>query len=327
MGVIFKSFGHFIPNHGVTNAELAQRYGITEEWIVDRTGIEERKYFFDGTTSDMIVNAALQCLSATNIKPKDIDCIIVATMTPDYYCPSTAAIVHQKLNTKDAWGFDIMAACSGYIYALQIASSLITSNSYKTILVCGADKMSSCIDPTDRKTVLVLSDGAGVSLLQRSEINNDIIDIICKLDSTLAMDVNILYGGSKRPLTKENISENKHYLRFTGKGIFENGISLMYQVITEIMQKNNLTFDDIDFIIPHQSNKRMIEVLARRLAIPIEKFIINIDYIGNTSAASIPIAISESIEKGKLKGNMKILLTSIGAGFTYAASLIKINVG
>ena len=300
MGIVFTAFGHFVPDNTVSNTELSLRYNVTEDWIIDRTGIDQRHYYLEGATSDMIVKAALRCLSKADVKADDIDCIIVATMTPDYYCPSTAAIVHQKLNTKNACGFDIMAACSGYIYALQIASSLIASNSYKTILVCGADKMSSCIDTKDRRTVLVLSDGAGVSLLQHSETNNNLIDIVCKLDSTHATDVSILYGGSKMPLTKENISEDKHYLRFTGKGIFDNGVSLMYQVITEIMEKNNLSFDDIDFIIPHQSNKRMIEVLAQRLSLPIEKFIINIDYIGNTSAASIPIAISRINRKWEI---------------------------
>ena len=326
MGTIIKSFGHFIPEQSLTNAELATRFDISNEWIIERTGIEERKYFTEGATSDMIVKAALQCLSKANIEAKDIDCIIVATMTPDYYCPSTAAIVHQKLDTKNAWGFDIMAACSGYIYALQLATSLINSNAYKNILVCGADKFSSIIDPLDRKTVLVFADGAGISLLKYSETDNDIADTICKLDSTYAMDVNMLYGGSQTPLTKENIIEDKHYLRFSSKRIFEHGIVLMQNVIEEILSKNSITFNDIDFIVPHQANKRMIEALAQRLAIPIEKFIINIEHIGNTSAATIPIAISQALTTGKLKGNEKILLASVGAGFTYAASLITLNI-
>lgn len=325
MGTILKSFGHFIPEQRVTNTELAKRFDVTEEWIIERTGIEERKYFTGGATSDMIVNAALQCLGKTDIEAEDIDCIIVATMTPDYYCPSTAAIVHQKLDTKNAWGFDIMAACSGYIYALELAASLINSTAYKNILVCGADKFSSIIDPLDRKTVLVFADGAGVSLLQYSETDNDIADTICKLDSTYAMDVNMLYGGSLTPLTKENIVEDKHYLCFSSKRIFEHGIALMQNVIEEILNKNNITFNDIDFIVPHQANKRMIEALAQRLAVPIEKFIINIEHIGNTSAATIPIAISQALTTGKLKGNEKLLLASVGAGFTYAASLITLK--
>ncbi|MDZ4071403.1 MAG: beta-ketoacyl-ACP synthase 3 [Sediminibacterium sp.] len=325
MGTIIKSFGHFIPTQCLTNSELAKRFDITEEWIIERTGIEERKYFAEGATSDMILKAALQCLSKTNVEPKDIDCIIVATMTPDFYCPSTAAIVHQKLETKNAWGFDIMAACSGYIYALELAASLINSNAYKNILVCGADKFSSIIDPLDRKTVLVFADGAGVSLLQYSELENNITDILCKLDSTYAMDVNMLNGGSQTPLTKKNIVEDNHYLRFSSKRIFEHGITLMQNAIEEILKRNKITFADIDFIIPHQANKKMIEVLAQRLVIPIEKFIINIERIGNTSAATIPIAISQALETKMLKGNERLLLASVGAGFTHAASLITLK--
>ena len=325
MGVIIKSFGHFIPEKKVTNAELAKRFNITEKWILERTGIEERRYFKDGTTSDMIVNAALQCLSHADISPKDIDCVIVATMTPDYYCPSTAAIVHQKLNTENAWGFDIMAACSGYIYGLQLGRSLINSNTYKNILVCGADKMSSCIDPNDRKTVLVLADGAGVSLLQYSETHNEIIDVLCKLESTHAMDVTIENGGSSTPLTKANIKEGRHYLRFNSKTVFDNGIRLMENAIKDILATSKTDFNSIDFIVPHQANKRMVEILAHRFSIPIQKFIINIEHLGNTSAGTIPIAVSEALENGKLKGNEKLLLASVGAGFTYAAALIQLN--
>jgi 3-oxoacyl-[acyl-carrier-protein] synthase-3 len=325
MGVILKSFGHFIPGHTVTNAELAERYGLTQEWIVERTGIEERKYFLDGATSDMVVMAALQCLSTTDVKPAEIDCIIIATMTPDYYCPSTAAIVHQKLATCNACGFDIMAACSGYLYGLQLGSALINAGTYKNILVCGADKMSSCIDPKDRKTVLVLADGAGVSLLQYAETRNDIIDVLCKLDSTHAMDVGIKNGGSYAPLTATNMAGDDYFLRFNNKGIFENGIRLMERAIIALFEKNKVDSGSIDFIVPHQANKRMIEVLAQRLSIPIEKFIINIEHIGNTSAGTIPIAISEALAQRKLKGNERLLLASVGAGFTYAAGLITLN--
>lgn len=325
MGTILKSFGHFIPEQRVTNTELAKRFDVTEEWIVERTGIEERKYFTNGATSDMIVNAALQCLGKTDIAAEDIDCIIVATMTPDYYCPSTAAIVHQRLDTKNAWGFDIMAACSGYIYALQLATSLINSNSYKNILVCGADKMSSCIDPNDRKTVLLLADGAGVSLLQYSEMDNNIIDNICRLNSFHIADIKMEAGGSSTPATINNISQRKQFLRFESKTIFDTAISLMQQVTKEILDRNKISFDDIDFIVPHQANKRLIEGLAKKLKLPIEKFIINVEQVGNTSAGTIPIAISDALQSKKLKGNERLLLVAVGAGYTYGSSLIHLN--
>ena len=325
MGVKLKSFGHYIPQHKVTNAELAERFAISEDWILERTGIEARSYLLEGATSDMIIAAALNCLAKTDCTPSDIDCIIVATMTPNYYCPSTAAIVHQKLGTVNAFGFDIMAACSGYLYALQLATALINSKTYKNILICGADKFSSIIDPNDRKTVLVFADGAGVTLAQYDENSNDVLGVVCKLDSTNAMDINTQNGGSQSPITVKNISDENHYLRFKNKTIFENGVALLQNVIEEIMLKNQLGFDAIDYIVPHQANRRMIEVLAQRLNLPIEKFIINIEAIGNTSAATIPIAISEALENGKLKGNEQLLLASVGAGFTYAASVIKLD--
>lgn len=324
MGVEIIGWGHFIPQTSLTNSELAERFNVTTDWILERTGIEERKYYSDGATSDMIVNAALSCLQQSKLSPAEIDCIIVATMTPDHYCPSTAAFVHQKLGTNNAWGFDIMAACSGFLYGLQLATSLIKSGSYKKILVCGADKFSSIVDPTDRKTTLIFADGAGVSILQNSSTDNNVIDTICKLDSSNHLDITMTVGGSKTPITFDNISQGKHYLRFENKNIFNNGIQLMQEVATEILQKHNMTFDDVDYIVPHQANKRMIEELAKILNLPIDKFIINVEQIGNTSAGTIPIAISEALQNGKLKGNEKLLLVSVGAGYTYSASLINL---
>lgn len=325
MGVKIIGWGHFIPNIAIKNSELARRFSLSEDWIMERTGIQERRYFSEGATSDMIVYATLQCLQQTKISPSDIDCIIVATMTPDHYCPSTATFVHQKLGTNNAWGFDIMAACSGYLYALQLATSLINANSYKTILICGADKFSSIIDPNDRKTVLIFADGAGVSLLQQSSTENHVIDTICKLDSTNYTDISIEVGGSQNPATVENISNGKHFLQFMSKTVFNTGISLMQNIAHEILNKHNLSFDDIDFIVPHQANKRMIETIAKNLDLPIEKFIINVEQIGNTSAGTIPIAISEALQTGKLKGNEKLLLVSVGAGYTYSASLLNLK--
>ncbi len=325
MGVVLKSFGHFIPKDSLRNAELAVRFGITEQYIVEKTGIEQRAYNTGGAASDMIVAAAKNCLKLAGISPIEIDCVLVATMTPDYYCPSTASVVHHKLGTDNASGFDIMASCSGYIYALQLASSLIAAGTYKNILLCGAEKFSSVIDPQDRKTVLIFADGAGVTLVQHSENENDVIDTLCKLDSASNMDVNIMLGGSKAPLTKENVTDGNRFVRFSSRDIFDNGVILFKRVIEEALSRNRLTFDDIDYIIPHQANKIMIETVAKALKVPIEKFIVNIENIGNTGAATIPIAISQGLESGKLKGGEKVLLASVGAGFTYAAGIIKLQ--
>lgn len=325
MGVAVTGWGHFIPEHRVTNAELAVRFGITEEWILSRTGIEERRYFNEGATSDMIVRAAKVCLLQAGIASSEVDCIIVATMTPDYLCPSTAAVVQNKIGADNAYGFDLMAACSGYLYAMQVAAALINSGTHKTVLVCAADKFSSIIDPQDRKTVLVFADGAGVCLLQQSDTLNHVGRSICRLDGSRHQDILMAAGGSQCPATALLVAEGSHFLRFRSKSISTDAVSLLSQVIREFLDKNDLSFDDVDYVVPHQANKRMIEALAAEFGLPIEKFIINIERVGNTSAATIPIAISQALENGQLRGNEKLLLASVGAGYTYAASLLDLT--
>jgi len=292
MGIEFSKFGHFIPEKRLTNAKLAIRFNITEEWIEQRTGINERRYFKDGCTSDMIFRAVKNAgVEAGYLE--SIDCIIVATMTPDKYCPSTAAVLQAKLGINHTFAFDIMAACSGFIYALQIADGLIRSSKYKKILVVGADKMSSIVDENDRKTALIFSDGAGFAVLQECVGPGQIVDCFCSLDSNISEAVVIPHGGSLQPIRESNIRERNQYLRFTSKEVYEGGLELFEKAINELLVRNDLSYDDIDLIVPHQANKRMIEELARRMGIPIEKFYINIEFIGNTSAATIPIALSE----------------------------------
>ncbi len=323
MGTIFKSFGHFIPETRITNKELAGRFDISEEWILERTGIEERRYFDGGGTSDMAVLAANRCLEKTDLSPTDIDLIIIATITPDHQCPSTAALVHQKLRTSNSSGFDIVAACSGFLYALELGQSLIETKKYKNILIAGADKLSSCIDWNDRKTTLIFADGAGVCLLQHSDTQNQIEDTYCRLDSNCADYIVTPNGGSASPINEKNVFEQNHYMRFHNKDIFIKGVKLFEKSINEVLKRNNLTSEDIDLIIPHQANKRIIEKISEDLNIPISKFFINVEKNGNSSAATIPIGLSEISAQGKLKG--KILLVSIGAGFTYAASILQFD--
>lgn len=321
MGTIFKAFGHFIPEKRITNTELAKRFAISEEWINDRTGIKERKYFESGGTSDMALYATQSAFSGFGIDKNDVDCIIVATMTPDHYCPSTAALLQGKLGINHTFAFDIMAACSGYLYALQLADSLIQTKKYSNILVVGADKFSAIIDPNDRKTTLIFADGAGCTLLSYSENHNNVTDTVCYLDSSISSAVMIPNGGSAKPINQAVFDEQNHFLRFTSKEVYEGGIQLFVTAIERILAKNNITLDDIDLFIPHQANRRMIEELARRLSVPLEKFYINVDYIGNTSAATVPIALSQARQENKLKGT--VLLASVGAGFAYAASILK----
>lgn len=321
MGTVISALGHFIPETTITNSMLADRFGITEEWIHERTGIIERRYFEGGATSDMIVRAIANA-SLTEEQRDAIDCIIVATMTPDHNCPSTAAIVQHKIGINNSFSFDIMAACSGFIYALQLADSLLLTHKYRQILVIGADKFSSIIDYNDKKTALIFADGAAYCLLTYSKEQTQIIDTICKLDSTLCKSVLVPNGGSAHPINERTFLEQEHFLRFTDKKVFNAGIDLFEKIIIEILQKNQLTLNDIDIIVPHQANRRMLEALASKMGIPIDKIFINIDYIGNTSAATIPIALSQLHQQNKLKGT--ILLISVGAGFTYAASILKL---
>jgi 3-oxoacyl-[acyl-carrier-protein] synthase-3 len=274
----------------------------------------------------MIVRAAQLSLAKAGIDKTEIDCIIVATMTTDYPCPSTAAVVHHKLKTNNAWGFDAMAACSGFLYGLQIASALINAGVHKNVLLCAADKMSSIIDPLDKKTAIIFGDGAGVVLLKQTDTEgNEIIDTICKLDSTDYMSVSARDGGSKNQITAETLTDGHHFMKFTARGIFSGGIAMFKNVIIEILAKNNLTLDDIDYIVPHQANKRMLEGLAAELNVNIEKFIINIEYIGNTNSASIPIALSQAVDAQKIRPGMKLLIAGVGAGFTYGASIIHVK--
>lgn len=326
MGVKITGFGHYIPEARVTNTELAQRFGVSEEWIVQKTGIHERRYAGpEEATSDMIVHAARQCLAQANVAPGAVDCVLVATMTPDHYCPSTAAIVQQKLGTHNAWGFDLMAACSGFIYALQVAAALINAGTHQTVLVCAADKMSSIVDPADRKTVLIFADGAGACLLQHSLTENHLLNTLCRLNSTNYTDIITRVGGSQRPSTDKAVAVGDHYLRFMSRTIGVDDVQLLQEVIIEFMEKNSLSFDELSYIVPHQANKRMIELLADNLQLPISKFIINIEQLGNTSAAAVPIAVSQALQNGQLKGHETLLLASVGAGFTYAAGLLKLN--
>ena len=325
MGVAIAAWGHFIPEHRVTNAELASRFGITEDWILARTGIEERRYFQGGATSDMIVQAARPCLERARLLPGDLDCLLVATMTPDYHCPSTAAVVQHKLGAHRAVGFDLMAACSGFLYALQVGTALIKAGIHRNVLVCAADQFSCIIDPTDRKTTLIFGDGAGVCLLQHRDDTNSVIDTLSRLDSTCYTDIVQEAGGTQNPFTFKELNAGHHFLRFFSKSISATGVRLMREVIQEIMTKHGLAFSDIDCVVPHQANKRMVEEIAASFNQSISRFLINIEHIGNTSAASIPLAISQALQSGRLRGDETLLLASVGAGYTYAASLIHLN--
>lgn len=317
------AFKSFVPEKIITNDDLGKIVDTSDEWIKPRTGISQRRISVKENTSDMCVEAAKKIFTETNILAEDIDLIIVATITPDYLSPSTACIVQHKIGASKAFAFDINAACSGFIYALSVADKYIKSGVYKNVLIFGADVMSKITDWTDRSTCVLFGDGAGAALISASETSNSVIaeDIHSDGDGWQAIT-----GGElqvENYWTKPEIENNK-YLQMNGKDVFSFATKKVPKSITEALNKTDLTFEDIKYIIPHQANSRIVDVIAKKLKLSIDKFYLNIDKFGNTSAASIPIAISEMLEEKLLKKGDTVIITGFGAGLTWGTSIIKI---
>ncbi|MBI3259571.1 MAG: ketoacyl-ACP synthase III, partial [Ignavibacteriae bacterium] len=289
-----------------------------------RTGIRERRFLLEGATSDMIVPAAQECLAQRGLTPEDIDCVIVCTVTPDNMFPSTAATVQRKMGLTNAWGFDLSAACSGFLYGLTTGAALIESKSVRRVLVCGSDKMSSIINPDDRSTYILFGDGAGVVLLEHSEDKSiGIKDSILKMDGRGGDYLYMTAGGSAKPPTHETVANKEHYAVQDGQTVFKSAVVGMADVSEEIMKKNNLTADDIAWLVPHQANLRIIDATARRMGLSPDKVMINIDRYGNTTAGTIPICLSELWHQGKLKYGDGVILASFGAGYTWGSIYLR----
>ncbi|MES2765688.1 MAG: beta-ketoacyl-ACP synthase III [Bacteroidota bacterium] len=316
--------GRYLPPEVFNNKHFEAKLDTTDEWIRTRTGIVERRFASTGATSDLVVPAVKQCLEMRNISAEEIDCIIVCTISPDYFFPSTAAMVQKKIGAKNAWGFDLSAACSGFLYGLVTGAKLVEGGAAKKVLVCGADKMSSVLDFDDRSSSILFGDGAGVVLLEKSDDPE-----IGVLDQILHMDGNggdYLYmtgGGSFMPATPESVAARKHYLVQDGKSVFKSAVVGMSEVSAEIMEKNNLTGDDIAWLVPHQANLRIISATAERMGLSMDKVMINIDKYGNTTAGTLPICLSELHEQGKLKYGDRVILSSFGAGFTWGSIYLR----
>ncbi|PWU04103.1 MAG: 3-oxoacyl-ACP synthase [Verrucomicrobia bacterium] len=323
--IIISGIGTYQPHKILTNADLAQMVDTSDEWIITRTGIKERRIADKNeTTSTMGVEAAKIALERAKVSKDDIDLLIVATLSPDMIFPATACLVQQQLGLKSIPCFDLQAACTGFLYALDVASKMMQAGDYKNALIIGSEKMSSILNWHDRSTCVLFGDGAGAVVLSKTNTPNvGIIDSILASDGGQADILCQPAGGSACPPTIESISQGKHFLKMNGKEIFKYAVRLMEQVSNQILQKNNLTPDDIDIVIPHQANIRIIHALATRLNIPIEKFIVNLDLVGNTSAASIPLALNEANEQNKLHKNKYVLLVAFGGGLTWGASLLK----
>ncbi len=316
------SVAHFVPPDRYTNDYFVERLDTTDEWIRSRTGIVERRIATSGATSDLIVGAAFDCIAARDLTPQEIDCIIVATITPDHFFPSTAALVQKKLGAKNAWGFDLSAACSGFVFGLITASKLVESGAYQRVLLCGADKMSAITNYEDRTTAVLFGDAAGVVLIEASQDPElGLIEHVATMDGDLTKCLRMPAGGSFRPSSPESIAEKQHFLVQDGQVVFKVAVAGMAAITSQLMERARLTTDKIDWFVPHQANRRIIEAVARRLSMSLDKVMINVDRYGNTCAATIPSCLSEWHQGGKLKRGDKVVLSSFGAGWTAEASI------
>lgn len=316
--------GSFLPKRVLTNDDLTKMLDTTDEWITKRTGIKERRIVENGATaSDLAIEASLHALDDANVLPSEVDLIVAATITPDCLVPSTACFLQDKIGASNAGAFDILAACAGFVYALSIAKSFVASGAMKTVLVVGTECLSKITDYTDRSTCILFGDGAGAVIVQRGNGRREIITTHLGSDGSQAELLMLPAGGSKLPTSHETIESRSHYIRLKGKELFKVAINNMVDVITKTVAENNMKIEDIDLIIPHQSNIRIIEAAMDRLKLPRKKAYINIDRFGNTSSASIPIAIDEIDKGGMLNPGDLVLLVAFGGGLTWSSSIIK----
>ena len=316
--------GHYAPDKVVTNSHYASYLNTTDEWIVTRTGIRERRYLEDGATSDMAVEAARRALAMRGIGPEEVELIIIATVTPDMFFPSTAALVQHKLGAKKAWGFDLSGACSGFLYALATGAQFIKSGTYTKVLVIGADKMTSIMDFNDRNTSILFGDGGAAVLLEPSEEEGyGLIDWVNYLDGSGEEALHMKAGGSRNPSTHDTVEKGWHYIHQDGKAVFKVAVVGMADVAEEVMRRNNLQGADVAWLVPHQANMRIIQATADRMGVDMQKVMINIDRYGNTTAATIPSCLTEYYNEGRLKRGDNVILAAFGAGYTWGGAYIK----
>lgn len=316
-----KAVDYYVPEKVVTNDDLSNIVETNDEWIATRTGIRRRHLSTGENTSEFCIEVGKKLLSKTNTNPEDIDLIIVATITSDYSTPSTACLVQWALGCVNAWAFDLSAACSGFVYALSVADKFVKSGQYKKVLVFGAETLSKIVDWTDRATCVLFGDGAGGALVEPSEDSGVIDeDMHSKGEDGLK-----LTGGERkvRNMVCNPEEENKNYLEMDGRAIFNFATKTVPKSVSILLERNNLTVDDIKYIVPHQANSRIIEVVAKKLKTTMDKFFIDVDEFGNTSAASIPIALGHMDSKGLLKKGDYIIITGFGGGLTWGSTLIK----
>jgi 3-oxoacyl-[acyl-carrier-protein] synthase III len=319
------ALGTYVPPRLLTNADLEKMVETSDEWIFSRVGIRERHIVERGVaSSDLGLEATRKALAQRGWSANDIEVIVVGTVTPDMLFPSTACVLQNKLGAAGAWGFDVSAACSAFVYALQTGAQFIATGAHKRVLVVGADVMSSIIDYTDRGTCVLFGDGAGAVLLEPAEDDSvGMIDFIHEIDGSGGCSLYMPGGGSLHPATHETVDQRMHFVHQEGQAVFKYAVRKMGELCEKLLQRNGFKVADLDAFIPHQANKRIITATADRLGLSPEKVIINIDRFGNTTAATIPLAMETALEDGKLKKGSLVLLASVGAGFTAGATLLR----
>jgi 3-oxoacyl-[acyl-carrier-protein] synthase-3 len=323
--VIITGVGAYAPTKVLTNDDLATMVDTSDEWIRNRTGIRQRHIAAENeATSDMAAEAARVALKNANVEPSEIELIVVGTVTPDMPFPNTACLVQEKLGMRKVPAFDIEAACSGFIYTMDVAAALMRAHGYKHVLVIGAEKMSSIMNWEDRTTCVLFGDGAGAVVLSLDERPGvGLLKTLLGADGSAADILRVPGGGSLSPASAETIERSLHAIQMQGREVFKNAVRVMCQSALDILGTASLTAGEVDLVVPHQANNRIIEALSQRLGIEMERFFINLDRYGNTSAASIPIALAEAAEQGRIKSGDTILMVAFGGGLTWASALIK----
>ncbi|HTG00941.1 MAG TPA: beta-ketoacyl-ACP synthase III [Nitrospirota bacterium] len=316
--------GSYAPKKVVTNHDLAKLVETSDEWITERTGIKERRIAEEGqNTSDLAYEASRRALKAAGVGAEEIDLILVATLTPDMFLPSAGCVLQQKLGAKKAAALDIYAACSGFLYGMSIANAYIHSGIYKNILVVGAEILSRYVDWQDRGTCILFGDGAGAVVIQRSSGKRGILSIHLHSDGELGDLIHLPGGGAQYPASHDTVRNRMHYIKMKGNETFKYAVRALEGAVQEALEHNKVKPEEIDYLVPHQANLRIIQAMAQRLAMPMEKVILTLPKYGNTSAASIPMALDEAVRSNKIKDNHLLLFEAFGGGLTWASALVR----
>lgn len=318
--------GHYLPEDKITNQDLEKLVETNDEWITSRTGIKERRILRDPSlaTAHMSAEAAKEALAMAGVHASEVDAIIVGTVTPDYMFPATACLVQEMIGADKAWGYDLSAACSGFLFGLTTGAMYIESGRYEKVLVIGADKMTSILDYSDRTSCIIFGDGGGAVLLEAGNDGTGVLDFVNRCQGDMANSLSMLGGGSRNPSNHETVEKKWHYLRQDGKAVFKKATEGMAEVSAEIMRRNQLTADDVSWLVPHQANLRIIDATARRMELPMEKVMVNIEKYGNTTAGTIPLCLYDW--RHQLKKGDNIVIAAFGGGFTWGAAYVKWSV-